>query len=340
MTQHAINVLAIKKASFNAINVPTKLMREASIPVKFEHYANPMVHPVTGKTISSYKQLMNNPATVEVWQTAFGKDLGGMAQGNNKTGQKGTNVMFVMTPDEVAHALVAGGFFTYANPVIDYRPQKDDPYRIQITARSNLVKYEGNASVRTADLNMAKMYWNSVISTKGAKYMCLNIKHFYLTAKLEYFEYMKMPLLLFPPSTIKQYNPTELAINGWVNIEMRRTVWGFAQAGILANKCLRQKLAPFGYLECENTLGLWHHESRPISFTLVVDNFDVKYVNKEDVDYLIASIKTAYTLTKDWTGNVYCGIALEWDYKHGNVDMSMPGYIKKTLQEYGHTMPK
>ena len=125
MTQQAINVLTLQeKASFNTIHVPTKLMREASILVKFKHYANPMVYPVTGKTISSYKQLMNNLATAEVWQTAFGKDFGDMAQGNNKTGQRGTNTMFVMTSDEVAHTLVAGQFFTYANPVVNYRPQK------------------------------------------------------------------------------------------------------------------------------------------------------------------------------------------------------------------------
>jgi hypothetical protein len=86
-----------------------------------------------------------------------------------------------------------------------------------------------------------------------------------------------------------------------------------AQAGILANKRLHRKLAPFGYAECENTPGLWCHETRPISFTLVVDNFGVKYVNKEDVDHLIASIKTTYSLTEDWTGNLYCGIVLEWD---------------------------
>jgi hypothetical protein len=72
----------------------------------------------------------------------------------------------------------------------------------------------------------------------------------------------------------------------------------------------------------------------------VVGNFGIKYVNKEDVDHLIASIKTTYSLTKDWIGNLYCGIALEWDYKNGHIDISMPGCIKKKLQEYGHTMPK
>jgi hypothetical protein len=60
-----------------------------------------------------------------VWE-----DFGGIAQGNNKTGQKGMNTMFVMTRNEVAHALAAGQFFTYANPAVDYQPQKEDPHCI------------------------------------------------------------------------------------------------------------------------------------------------------------------------------------------------------------------
>ncbi len=74
-------------------------------------------------------------------------------------------------------------------------------------------------------------------------------------------------------------------------MEMRRAVWGLPQAGILANECLQQKLAPFGYFESTNTPGLWYHTTRPITVTLVVDNFGVKYVNKDNVDHLIASIK-------------------------------------------------
>jgi hypothetical protein len=40
--------------------------------------------------------------------------------------------------------------------------------------------------------------WNSVLSTEGVKYMCLDIENFYLTAPLDRFNYMKMPLVLFP----------------------------------------------------------------------------------------------------------------------------------------------
>ena len=118
---------------------------------------------------------------------------------------------------------------------------------------------------------------------------------------------MKMPLSLFPKWIVGQYDLNTHAKDGWVHLEMRRAVWGLPQAGILANKRLRQKLAPFGYSECVDTPGLWIHQTRPISFTLIVDNFGVKYVSQVDVDHLIASVRSTYTLTEDWSGDLYCG---------------------------------
>ncbi len=259
-----------------------------------------------------------------------------MAQGDNKTGQKGTNAMFVMSHNKIKHMLCEGKKFTYGNPVVNYRPHKDNPHWIRITVGGNLINYKSSSSVHTADLDTTKIHWNSVIRTKGAKYMCLDIKNFYLTAKLEYFEYMRMPLDLFPIWIQNQYNLKQFVYKGYVHLEMQRAVWGLPQAGILANKQLHWKLAPFGYFEKVNTPGLWYHVSHPILFTLVVNDFCIKYVNKADVDHLVASIKSTYTLTKDWTGNLYCGIALAWDYDNRTVDILMPGYIKKKLQEYKH----
>jgi hypothetical protein len=86
-----------------------------------------MVHPTMGKTISSYKQLMNNSVTTDTWQTAFGKDFGSMCQGDNKTRAKGTNAIFVMKSDKVDH-MPAARLATYANIVVNYLPQRDDPY--------------------------------------------------------------------------------------------------------------------------------------------------------------------------------------------------------------------
>jgi hypothetical protein len=68
--------------------------------------------------------MMHDPVTAEVWQTAFGKDFGIMAQGDIKTGQKGMNAMFVMTHDKIAHAIREKKLFTFANPIVDYRLEK------------------------------------------------------------------------------------------------------------------------------------------------------------------------------------------------------------------------
>jgi hypothetical protein len=67
---------------------------------------------------------MHDPATKEVWQTVFGKDFGGMAQGDKKAGQKGTNTMFVMNQAEIQQAYTDKNIFTYAKIVVDFRPSK------------------------------------------------------------------------------------------------------------------------------------------------------------------------------------------------------------------------
>ena len=86
--------------------------------------------------------------------------------------------------------------------------------------------------------------------------MCLDIKNFYLTAPLDCYEYMKMPIASFPQWIIEQYNLNTHVYRGFVYLEMRHTVWGLPQAGILANKLLRRHLLPHGYSECPNMPGL------------------------------------------------------------------------------------
>ncbi len=70
-----------------------------------------------------------------------------------------------------------------------------------------------------------------------------------------------------------------------------------------------------------------------------MDNFGVKYVGKKHVDHLIKCIKTNYKLTKDWAGDLYCGIKLNWDYTDCTLNISMPGYITKLLHKYKHCVP-
>ncbi len=99
----------------------------------------------------------------------FGKDFGGMAQGDNKTGQKGTTSVFVMTHNKIDIAKVAGHKWTYARVVVDYQPQKEDPNQIRIAVGGNLITYKGNTSTRTANLTTSKLLWNSELSSDGAR---------------------------------------------------------------------------------------------------------------------------------------------------------------------------
>ncbi len=70
---------------------------------------------------------MHDPATMEIWQTAFGKDFGRMAQGDNKMGQKGTNSIFVTTHDKIL-LIPADQTVMYARVVVEFCPQKADPH--------------------------------------------------------------------------------------------------------------------------------------------------------------------------------------------------------------------
>jgi hypothetical protein len=89
-----------------------------------------------------------------------------MAQGDNKTGQKGTNSIFVMTHNEI-QTIPKNQTVMYARAVVDFCPQKADPHCICITAGGNLINYPGELSTWTADLTTSKLMWNSVLSTQA-----------------------------------------------------------------------------------------------------------------------------------------------------------------------------
>jgi hypothetical protein len=99
------------------------------------------------------------------------------------------------------------------------------------------------------------------------------------------------------------------------------------QAGLLANQLLQTRLTPFGYYPARHTPGLWLHNTRPIAFSLVVDDFAVKYVGKQHADHLRNALLNTYELTTDWAATVYSGMTLKWDYKNRKCDISIPGYV-------------
>ena len=73
------------------------------------------------------------------------------------------------------------------------------------------------------------------------------------------------------------------------------------------------------------TPGYWSHDTWPISFTLIVNDFGVKYVGEEHAQHLIDVLKEHYKVAEDWKGEKYGGIILDWYYVKRKVHMLMPG---------------
>ena len=306
--------------------------------IDLEELCNGVVHPITNETVTKYQKLIKDPLLRDVWGEAMCKELGRLAQGYGETA--GTNTIRFLTHEEI-RCIPKDRTITYARIVVDYRPQKADPNRVRITVGGNLIDYPFELTTRTADLTTTKIMWNSVISTPGAKYATADIGNMYLETPLDRPEYMRMKIHLIPQAIIDQYDLMPKVYNGYVYMEIMHGMYGLPQAGILANKLLKKRLEPFGYREVQHTPGLYKHDWRPIAFTLVVDDFGIKYVGKEHLDHLIGALKSKYAkIEVDETGSLYCGITLKWDYINRKVRQSMPGYVMKRLIKFGHEPPK
>ena len=91
-------------------------------------------------------------------------------------------------------------------------------------------------------------------------------------------------------------------------------MYGLPQAGILAQELLEQRLNKHGYRQSPINPGLWRHDYRPISFTLCVDNFDIKYVGRKHAEHLASVLSKYYKCSHDWDGQGYLGMTIDWDY--------------------------
>ena len=90
--------------------------------------------------------------------------------------------------------------------VCDYREQKEENQRMQLTVGSNLLHFPGTITTPTVTVTTEKRLINSAISTKNAKCMTVDIYNFYLNNKLDKPEYMKMHISLIPTEILEEYN--------------------------------------------------------------------------------------------------------------------------------------
>ena len=298
-----------------------------------QQYACAVVNADTGK-LEEYGALVKGD-NKNVWITAYANDLGRLAQGvGNRV--KGTNTIFFIPFWDVP----PGKKVTYGKKEVSIRPHKEEVHRVRLTVGGDKLVFDGDTATQCASLVTTKIHLNSVISTKGARYACIDIKNMYYGTPMQEYEYMRIRYAEIPPEIIQQYKLDNIQHNGWVYLQIRKGMPGLKQAGKIANTRLTKHLERYGYRPCPLTPSLWKHDNRPISFTLVVDDFGVKYIGNEHFNHLRDALRDLYEITIDMTGSKYLGMTIEWNYVDRYVDISMPGYVEKALHRFQHTHSK
>jgi hypothetical protein len=214
-----------------------------------QHQANAVIHPVTGKEME-YSALVKDPRLQPIWTRGFGNECGRLFQGIRDI--PGTDTCFFIKLTNIP----TDRKITYGKIVCDYKPQKKEKERVRLTVGGDRLDYSGDVATSTSDITTFKIIINRTLSTEDATMIMMDIKNYYLGTPLPRFEYMKMLLSRFPEEIVQKYNLNDLAVDGWVYIEIRKGMYGLKQAVLLTNQLLQTRLAPFGYYPARHTPGI------------------------------------------------------------------------------------
>jgi hypothetical protein len=207
------------------------------------------------------------------------------------------------------------------------KPNKKEEHCTRITAGGDRINYPEDVGTPTADMTLVKMLFNKGSEMRHAR------RESYLNTPMKRYEYMRIKITDIPEEVIENYKLREIVMeDGYVYCEIQKGMHGLPQAGIIAQELLQERLAKVGYHQSQIISGLWTHKTRNICFTLVVNNFAIKYTKKEDAQHLINALEKDYTISTDWDATKYIGLTIDWYYEKRKIYIHMPGYLAKALQ--------
>ena len=189
------NEAILSAIEISAVPIRTQRLAQRQYPLQLLcELAGAVLDPTTGDLLE-YRHLLAHPKYAKTWSRAGTKELGRLAQGIPGV-VEGTNTIFFKSYDEIPNDRKKD--VTYARICVNERPEKEDPNRVRITVGGDRINYTFDVGTPTADMLLVKLLFNSIISTKGAKFMSLDIKNFYLETPMERYEYMRMKISDIP----------------------------------------------------------------------------------------------------------------------------------------------
>ena len=183
------------------------------------HHTDFFIDPTTGASLE-YMYIIKGPTKV-IMENYFSNEFDRLTQGVGTRMPSGTNTIFFIPKDKVT----AGRTITYRRIVAEIRPQNAETHLTRLTAGGNIINFPGDVTTPTSDHIMAKLIFNSVLSTKNNKIMCAGIANFYINNIMNRYEYMKLPLEISPKNhpTIQ---PQKVSTQRFcIYINPKRHVW-------------------------------------------------------------------------------------------------------------------
>jgi hypothetical protein len=181
----------------------------------------------TGKLLN-YRQLMRSTKYRQAWSLSSANKFGRLANGIGGRIKKPTNTIEFIFQHKVPTERMKD--VTYGQFVCTIRPDKAEPNQTRFTVGGDRINYPGKVTTPTAEMLVAKMLFNSVISTKGTHFMTMDISNFYLMTPLHRPKFIQMKLSNIPDEVIKEYKLREKATkNGSIYIKAKCGMYGLSQ---------------------------------------------------------------------------------------------------------------
>ena len=131
---------------------------------EYDHHITPIYHPVTG--VKETYDSLSAQYPVQ-WETSFSNDIDRLSQGVGTRMKSGNKNILCIPRSKVPSERKT----TYANPVCDYFPRKDDPYCIRLTISGDKLPHPLDSGSSAATLLGENNMSNSYISTPGSQFI-------------------------------------------------------------------------------------------------------------------------------------------------------------------------
>ena len=120
--------------------------------------------------------MLRNPKYKQKWTSSSANEFGRLSNGVGGRIKKTTNTINFTRRSDIPKDRRKD--VTYGSFVCNVRPEKEEQERTRFVVGGDRINYPGEVATPTADMMVAKILFNSVVSTKGEKIMTMDISNF------------------------------------------------------------------------------------------------------------------------------------------------------------------